>query len=337
MCGACTVLLDGEAVRSCLMLAVQADGAEIDDRRGARRDGTLHPLQQAFLEEARPAVRLLHAGLHDDGVRAARTRARIRPTRRSATRSPAISAAAPATSRSSRPRWSSRRAKGGRSEEHRGRQASDSVEDPEVTIGESLPNIATPRFTGNPMKRVEDPALLTGRAEFIDNLTVPGMLHCAMLRSPHAHARIPSHRHERGGETARASLGWSRARMRKRWTAPVADCPGRLGQLLPRRRQGACTSGQPVAAVAAISRYVAEDALELIEVEYEPLPAVMDALEAIKPDSPLINEGARQQHHLPAEVSPGATSTRRSRRPTRCSPRSSAGTVSAPIRSRPSV
>jgi carbon-monoxide dehydrogenase small subunit len=50
VCGACTVLLDGESVRSCLMLAVQADGAEILTVEGLARDGELHPLQQAFWE-----------------------------------------------------------------------------------------------------------------------------------------------------------------------------------------------------------------------------------------------------------------------------------------------
>jgi carbon-monoxide dehydrogenase small subunit len=52
VCGACTVMLDGEAVRSCLMLAVQADGAEVKTAEGlAAPDGTLHPVQQAMLEE----------------------------------------------------------------------------------------------------------------------------------------------------------------------------------------------------------------------------------------------------------------------------------------------
>jgi carbon-monoxide dehydrogenase small subunit len=51
VCGACTVLVDGEAVRSCLMLAVQADGAEVMTVEGLRQDGALHPLQEAFLDE----------------------------------------------------------------------------------------------------------------------------------------------------------------------------------------------------------------------------------------------------------------------------------------------
>jgi CO/xanthine dehydrogenase Mo-binding subunit len=54
---------------------------------------------------------------------------------------------------------------------------------------EELP-VSTPRWVGKDVQRVEDPHLVTGRTEFIDNVTLPGMLHCAMLRSPYAHARI---------------------------------------------------------------------------------------------------------------------------------------------------
>jgi carbon-monoxide dehydrogenase small subunit len=51
VCGACTILLNGRAVRSCIMLAVQADGAQVTTVEGLNREGTLHPIQQAFLEE----------------------------------------------------------------------------------------------------------------------------------------------------------------------------------------------------------------------------------------------------------------------------------------------
>ena len=59
------------------------------------------------------------------------------------------------------------------------------------SLPEDLPTSA-PRWVGRGINRVEDPVLLTGRADFIDNLTRPGMLHCAILRSPYAHARIVS-------------------------------------------------------------------------------------------------------------------------------------------------
>ena len=57
------------------------------------------------------------------------------------------------------------------------------------TLPEQLPG-GEPRYVGKPVNRVEDPALVAGTAQFIDNLELPGMLHCAILRSPHPHARI---------------------------------------------------------------------------------------------------------------------------------------------------
>ena len=67
VCGACTILFDGEPARSCIMLAVQADGHELQTVEGlASPDGALNPLQTGIPRRARAAVRLLHAGLPDD-------------------------------------------------------------------------------------------------------------------------------------------------------------------------------------------------------------------------------------------------------------------------------
>jgi CO/xanthine dehydrogenase Mo-binding subunit len=65
---------------------------------------------------------------------------------------------------------------------------------PMVMIPKTLAElpVSKPRWVGQPMRRVEDPILVTGRAEFADNIILPDMLHCAVLGSPHAHARIKS-------------------------------------------------------------------------------------------------------------------------------------------------
>ncbi len=144
------------------------------------------------------------------------------------------------------------------------------------------------RFIGRPTQRIEDPALVSGRVEFIDNAVLPGMLHCAILRSPYPHARIVRIDTSRAEALAgvRAVVAGGDAR---RWTAPLATIPDGWGVH--------CLAvgkvrfvGEPVAAVAATNRYVAEDALELIDVEYEPLAPVVDAFAAMAPESPLILE-----------------------------------------------
>ena len=101
-CGACTVLLNGESVKACTLLGVQADGMELTTIEGLASNGDLHPLQQAFHEQhglqcgyCTPGMVMAAASL------LARTRSRARP--RSGTRSKATSAAAPATRTSSRP------------------------------------------------------------------------------------------------------------------------------------------------------------------------------------------------------------------------------------------
>ena len=88
VCGACTVLFDGEPARSCIMLAVQADGHDLQTVEGlASADGELHPLQAAFRECARPAVRLLHARHPDDADGVSARPSAARASLRFATRS----------------------------------------------------------------------------------------------------------------------------------------------------------------------------------------------------------------------------------------------------------
>ena len=96
-CGACTILVDGKAVKSCTMFAVQAEGKSLTTIEGMAKDGELHPLQQAFLGRARPSVRLLHPRLHHGRLLPARPRTRTRPRTRSARASKATSAGVRAT------------------------------------------------------------------------------------------------------------------------------------------------------------------------------------------------------------------------------------------------
>jgi CO/xanthine dehydrogenase Mo-binding subunit len=157
-----------------------------------------------------------------------------------------------------------------------------------VKLPRTLADLPTtkPRFVGQPVERVEDASLLTGKAAFVDNLTFPGMLHCAILRSPHAHARIVSI------DTSKAAalpgvVAVVTGEDAKRWSQPTPTVPEGWGTYCFATDKARFV-GEPVAAVAAVSRYVAEDALELIEVEYDPLPAVADAHAALSVDSPRV-------------------------------------------------
>jgi len=136
--------------------------------------------------------------------------------------------------------------------------------------------------------RVEDAELLTGRTEFIDNVALPGMLHCAILRSPHPHARIAK---VDTGEAQRLPgvVAVATGEDARRWTHAAATAPPGWGAY--------CLAvgkvrfvGEPVAAVAATTRALAEDAIERIEVAYELLPSVMDPEQALAPGSPLLFE-----------------------------------------------
>jgi len=152
---------------------------------------------------------------------------------------------------------------------------------------EDLPTSA-PRWVGRRVKRTEDGALLTGRTEFIDDVVLPGMLHCAILRSPFSHAQIT-----RVDASMAAALPGVVAVVTgedaRRWSHPAASSPEGWGVHCI-ASQKARYVGEPVAAVAATSRYVAEDALEHILVDYEPLDVIADPFAAMQDGAPLVIE-----------------------------------------------
>jgi aerobic carbon-monoxide dehydrogenase large subunit len=144
----------------------------------------------------------------------------------------------------------------------------------------------TPGF--GPMKRKEDPRFVRGRGTFVDDIKLPGMLHGAILRSPHAHARIASI--DTAGAEAHPKVkavitGETLAAMNLAWMRTLSyDTQAVLATDKVRFQ------GQEVAFVVAEDRYAARDALELIQVEYEILPAVVDATKALAPDAPVIRD-----------------------------------------------
>ncbi len=147
----------------------------------------------------------------------------------------------------------------------------------------------TRRWLGKSINRVEDPRFLRGEGRYIDDIKLPGMTHAAIVRSPHAHARILAIR----TEAAERLPGVIRVVTGRDVAERAAPLPsfgaGPIVQdmiAIEKVRH----YGETVAAVIAENRYIAEDACDLIEVDYEPLPVVLDPFEARTEGSALVHE-----------------------------------------------
>ena len=171
VCGACTVLVNGEAARSCLMFAVQAQGAEVTTIEGLATDGEMNPLQEALWANhsfqcgfCTPGFVMQITALLDENPHPTETEIRetlsgniCRCTGYESIVNGVLEAARSAV------RWG---------------------EEDDMVIAE--------RYTGASVRRKEDPRILTGRGNYIADVTMPGMVHAAFLRSPFPHARILS-------------------------------------------------------------------------------------------------------------------------------------------------
>jgi 2-furoyl-CoA dehydrogenase large subunit len=146
-------------------------------------------------------------------------------------------------------------------------------------------------WVGQSIERVEDAALLTGRGRYIDDIgTPPGTLHAAVLRSPHPHAAIRAI----NVDAARAAKGVAAVVTAAEVTAlgaPLLAGVKAAIQCWPIAVERVRYVGEPVAVVVAADRYLAEDALELIEVDYEPLPVTLRPADALDPASAILHDG----------------------------------------------
>jgi carbon-monoxide dehydrogenase large subunit len=148
------------------------------------------------------------------------------------------------------------------------------------------------RHFGQPLKRKEDPGLLTGREPYVADIRLPGALHLAVVRSPHAHAEI----RRIAVEAARRAPGVAGVFTGAELNAEL----GEIAMMIPVEAFDECHLqlhrpaaegrarylGEPVAVVVADTAEGAQDAADLVEVDYAPLPALTDAEEALKPQSP---------------------------------------------------
>ncbi len=166
------------------------------------------------------------------------------------------------------------------------------------------------RFVGQSVRRREDPRLLTGQGHYIDDVILPGMLHAAFVRSQAAHGRIISLTTEAAealpgviavltGDDLNQGLG-------PLWHTMIGpDAP--MPPIKPLARGDVRFVGDPIAIVIAESRYVAEDAAELVEVDIEPLDVVVDAAAALAEGAPAVHPelGTNLAGQIPSRNDPG--------------------------------
>jgi 2-furoyl-CoA dehydrogenase large subunit len=146
-------------------------------------------------------------------------------------------------------------------------------------------------WIGQSVERIEDLTLLAGRGRYTDDVGVPpGTLHAAILRSPHAHAEIRAINTEAARRARGVAAVITAADVTKLSTSLVVGVKAPI-ECWPIAAGRVRYVAEPVAVVVATDRYLAEDALELIEVDYAPLPAIVDPLAALDPKLPPLHEG----------------------------------------------
>jgi aerobic carbon-monoxide dehydrogenase large subunit len=276
VCGSCTVQLNGEPVRSCLMLAVQADGSAIATVEGLADDGSLSHLQQAFKKH-----HALQCGFC----------------------TPGFLMTADALLRQSRPLTGGevRKAIAGNLCRCTGYQnivnaiVETSGGEPEKQPSHEAVDNTSSRFIGAPIERAEDTELLTGKGVFVDDIDFPGMLHAYVVRSVHAHAkiaRIDTDAAKRAAGVVDVITFEDLGPVRK---LPLTIPHPNLKPLteFPLAKEKVRYVGEPVAVIVADSRQLAEDAATLVEVVYELLSPCVEIENALAQDAPLVHESEK--------------------------------------------
>jgi carbon-monoxide dehydrogenase large subunit len=149
------------------------------------------------------------------------------------------------------------------------------------------------RHIGAALPRKEDRRFLTGHGRYVDDIEIPGALHACFVRSPHPHAKIRSIKTDESRKLKGVVAVYT-GRDLAQWTTPLRMAPPIEGlhpvEMTTLPIDKVRFHGDPVACVIAESRYVAEDAAELVEVDYEPLPAVASLAQALLENAPRVDE-----------------------------------------------
>jgi aerobic carbon-monoxide dehydrogenase large subunit len=154
------------------------------------------------------------------------------------------------------------------------------------------------RYFGERIKRNEDPRLLTGQGLYVDDVDLPNMLHAAFVRSPYAHAKIKSIDVSQALEREGVAVVYMAEDLGDYWKpGPLLVSPPPVEHIIfnertqvPLAKDKVKFAGEPIVMVLAESRYLAEDAIADIQIDYEPLEAVVDVEQALIPGSILIHE-----------------------------------------------
>ncbi len=153
----------------------------------------------------------------------------------------------------------------------------------------------TTQVFGSSIKRREDPKLITGHGSYVDDIRLVGLLHMALVRSPHAHAEITRIDASKAESADGVVAVYAGAELKDQLGSLIVGWPVPDTKEVPNPPMASDRVryvGEPVAAVVATDAARAADAVELIEVDYAPLPAVVSSLDALKSDAPQLHEDA---------------------------------------------
>jgi aerobic carbon-monoxide dehydrogenase large subunit len=167
----------------------------------------------------------------------------------------------------------------------------------------TAPTVAHPAELGRARLRKEDARLITGQTSWTDNIVLPGLLHMAFLRSPHAHAKITRVDVSAARSQPGVIAAFSGADFADEQGSLPCAWPVTPDIVIPAHPPMAVDEvryvGEAVAVVVARDRYEAADAIEAIEVDYEPLPPVLDIRTALDEDSPKVHEAGNKSFEWP--------------------------------------
>ncbi|HEV2870544.1 MAG TPA: molybdopterin cofactor-binding domain-containing protein, partial [Actinomycetota bacterium] len=281
-CGACTVLLDGTPVKSCTMFAVQAEGREVTTVEGLAAAGTLSPIQEGFKEEhglqcgfCTPGMLLASKALLEENPDPSEEEIR-------GALSGNLCRCTGYQNLVNAVQWTAKKLQS----DGAATGASEGAEMTEEHTAE--------HWLGRSVKRKEDDRFLQGRGNYVDDINLPGMLHMSILRSPVAHARINSidtSAAEALPGVVAVVTGELLAQHNLAWMPTLSGDTQAVLATDKVRMQG-----QEVACVIAEDPYVAHDALELIEVDYDPLPVVITPQQSLEPGAPVIRDDKEDKH-----------------------------------------